>query len=168
MSTISVGSKPVTLSFSKNPVQKTRLQTVHILFRDHTPAFLGMELCPILHNPTGGSCRVWISDSDYLEYDAETKETVYVSPSSIKTWYPVPTFADAVNSYGKGEFYEFHGDGTVIANYYGSRNYWSPPIHAVSPITGRLELPYKCGYCPIKTYGDEVTDCYCENDYDRD
>lgn len=168
MSTISVGSKPVTLSFSKNPVEKTRLQTVHILFRNHALAFLGMELCPILHNPNGGSCRVWLSDNEYLEYDADTKETISVSPKCIKTWYPVPTFDDAVKSYGKGEFYEFHGDGTVIANYYGSRNYWSPLEYTVSPIKGRLDLPYSCSYCPIKTYGDEITDCYCENNYDRD
>lgn len=168
MSTISVGSKPVTLSFSKNPVEKTRLQTVHILFRNHALAFLGMEPCPILHNPNGGSCRVWLSDNEYLEYDADTKETISVSPKCIKTWYPVPTFDDAVKSYGKGEFYEFHGDGTVIANYYGSRNYWSPLEYTVSPIKGRLDLPYSCSYCPIKTYGDEITDCYCENNYDRD
>ena len=168
MSTISVGSKPVTLSFSKNPIEKTRLQTVHILFRNHALAFLGMEPCPILHNPNGGSCRVWLSDNEYLEYDADTKETISVSPKCIKTWYPVPTFDDAVKSYGKGEFYEFHGDGTVIANYYGSRNYWSPLEYTVSPIKGRLDLPYSCSYCPIKTYGDEITDCYCENNYDRD
>ena len=94
----------------------TIIQTAEIQMNDIINRFHTIDL-----RPQVGSYDV----KEYPDYLIKnTDEGVRI------VFYNKPTIADAVNTRGNGNYYQFHKNGTVVARYKGNEqsHFWSSPI----------------------------------------
>jgi hypothetical protein len=142
------------------------MQTVEIKFPFSELTHNSIEYCPRLpddiHMKLGVECDMVTlqTDENTTTWYSDGRVTRELPDSTLKTWFPRPTFSDAVHmaTTAVGSFYHFYKDGTVECRFMNYLSIWLP---GANPEIESGDFKYSCN--------PHLILCYCGNETcDRD
>ena len=110
------------------------MQTVEIKFPFSELTHNSIEYCPrlpdVIHMKLGVEYDMVTlkTDENTTTWYSDGKVTRELPDSTLKTWFPRPTFSEAVqmSTNAVGSYYHFYGDGTVECRFMNYLSIWFP------------------------------------------
>ena len=99
---------------------------------DETNHYTELSIRPLLN--LSKYCNQIITDSGDMYFQLSDKIVCITKGDMIKIWHNKPTLKEAFVDYGKGSYYEFRGDDSVLHSYFNAMGdkvtiEWSPPAY---------------------------------------